>query len=173
MSLTLLFALACAPSTNVIGGDEGADTANTGDTQDTGANIGDTDTGDTQDTSPPKDVSEGEYVGTMTGTQASDWQTLDCSGDATVSVDADGAITGTLSCAFDTGGWGGWSYDGDVAGAEMDGDVTASWTVDLGYGDPYVAEGVGTYADGAMTIDFEYDMGNYGMFTGTVELERQ
>ena len=30
MSLTLLLALACAPTTNVIGGDEGADTANTG-----------------------------------------------------------------------------------------------------------------------------------------------
>lgn len=170
--LLSLFGLACAPQTTVLGGDDTSNDNGGGGDTGAGDSGGGGDTGDTQDTSPPPDVSEGDYTGTFDGSMESDWGGMDCTGDAAFSVDADGNITGTLTCAFDNGGWGGYTYEGDVSGTELDGDVEVAWTLDFGR-DSVDVPGVGTYAEGEMTIDFEYDFGNYGLFTGTALLERQ
>lgn len=165
-----LLSFACTPQTTVLGSGSDDTGGASGDT-DTGSDTG-ADTADTEDTGPPPDLSEGDYTGSMVGSLESDWGGMECVGEVTASVDAAGELVGTLTCEFGSGDWGGYTYEGELTGVESEGEVEAWWVLDFGR-DTVDVPGVGTYEEGVMIIDFEYDFGNYGMFYGTADLERE
>lgn len=146
----LLFAAACQTTATV-------DDAPGKDDPDTGA-------------SPPADESEGEYRGTIEGLNTYAGAETECSGEATFTVDAAGAIDGYLVCTFTNG----FAQEGVWAGTEAEGAIDSDWTVD--YGNDYIVDfaGVGTYADGTATVDWDWEDADIGVtFVATATLTRQ
>lgn len=174
LPFTLLL-LACGPSTTVIGGDDddgSGDTADTGTDTDTGADT-DSGGGDT-DTGPAPEPVEGDYEGGITGTMGSDEWAQTCEGSLEMSIDGDGMVEGAADCAFDGGGgWGDWAFEGDLTGEVVDGELTAFWSVDMGWGEPYDVEVTGTVEDGLATLELYADLGRMGEFLGEGEAEKQ
>ncbi len=91
---------------------------------------------------------------------------LECPGEATLSIAADGSFTGEASCYTDSYGL----LDGTLAGQVVDGVVSGAWTVYF-YPDTVDQELVGTAADGAFEATTEYT-NSYGSFYSTLTLAR-
>lgn len=135
------------------GGDNGGgDSGDTGGGDSGGGDTGGGDTGDTgsEDTGePPSAV---HYVGDVAGTIAYLWNgdvlyEESCTGTFEVTIDPDGAATGTAACS--TGSWGG-DYTGDVVGTAGEGRFEGTWTVDVA-GSPYPLPLTGSVSDGGVS----------------------
>lgn len=136
--MLLLLSVACAPASITL--DEGTSTGPTEATEtDVDADTDtDADTDADTDTDPGTTPTEPDPVavtfgGTVTGLLDSDWWATECAGEVTVTVEPDGAVSGTANCYLTE------AYTdlaGDVTGEVAEGQFTGTWSVDL-WNQPY------------------------------------
>lgn len=150
------FLLACQSTATIDDAPGGKDPGDSGDSGDTGG--------------LPADLSEGDYLGEIVGLNTYFGTETECEGEAELAIDAAGSLVGYLTCTFTNG----YAQEGDWAGSEVDGAIDSIWTDEIGNG--YVLEfpGVGTYSDGAVVVDFDWEDTDMGVtFVGTATLSRE